>query len=426
MVLECLTRIPHLWDKLICSFIIRKAGFFMRDLPEDILIDILSRLPGDYVLECRRVCKQWLALTLTPNFVELHLKRATPVLFLPRLFDMFIFDERAKANQMIKKMSAELMSLESPHTPHLYGSCNGLLVLCERFPNRLYFVWNPLTGERVTVRPPVYESEVCGFFFHPRTKDYRLLFKYAEGMDFKFFIYSLGGQLWRKLDNFPYEPSALATTLNGALHWMVHPFRINDNDDICSNSIMIFNMDTEEFCSKPHPGEGCISLEPHWDMCIFEMKGKLALYMLDGLDVHVWVSEDYEKWIWGTRYLVGLHLDVERYHLDVERYPFSNMYCDYGKSSLGFLDIQNDELLFGWDLGGLFRCNLREKTVEQIYGVGIKQTCQDSKSCPFARSKLERYYGLHFFVRYANFERYEGLRFFVRYAKTFVSPSGFG
>ncbi|KAI8531804.1 hypothetical protein RHMOL_Rhmol11G0164400 [Rhododendron molle] len=236
---------------------------------------------------------------------------------------------------------------------------------------------------------------------------------YPEGMDFKYFIYSLGGQLWRKLDNFPYEPSAFATTLNGALHWMVHPFRINDNDDICSNSIMIFNMDSEEFCSKPHPGEGCFSLELHWDMCIFEMKGKLALYMLlDGLDVQVWVLEDYEKWIWETRYLVRLHLDVEHNHLDVEHYPFRNMFCDNGKSSsLSFLDIQNDELLFGWDLGGLFRCNLREKTVKQIYGVGIKQTRQDSKSCPFSRSKLEPYYGL---------------RFFVRYAKTFVSPSGFG
>ncbi|KAI8531802.1 hypothetical protein RHMOL_Rhmol11G0164200 [Rhododendron molle] len=383
----------------------------MRDLPEDILIDILSRLPGDYVLECRRVCKQWLALTSTPNFVELHLKRATPVLFVPRSFDMFIFDELAKANQMIKKMSAKLMHLESPHTPHLYGSCNGLLVFRETFSRKLYFVWNPLTGERVTVRPPVHESEVYGFFFHPLTKDYRLLFMYPEGMDFKYFIYSLGGQLRRKLDNFPYEPSAFATTLNGALHWMVHPFRINDNDDICSNSIMIFNMDSEEFCSKPHPGEGCFSLEPHWDMCIFEMKGKLALYMLlDGLDVQVWVLEDYEKWIWETRYLVRLHLDVEHNHLDVEHYPFRNMFCDNGKSSsLSFLDIQNDELLFGWDLGGLFRCNLREKTVKQIYGAGIKQRCQES--CPFARSKSEFYYSL---------------RFFVGYAKTFVSPSDFG
>ncbi|KAI8531803.1 hypothetical protein RHMOL_Rhmol11G0164300 [Rhododendron molle] len=257
----------------------------------------------------------------------------------------------------------------------------------------------------------VHESSECGFFFHPPTKDYRLLFIYPEGMDYKFYIYSLGGQLWRKLDNFPYQPCSLAATLNGALHWMVHPFRINDNDDICSNSIMIFNMDTEEFCSKPHPGEGCFSPGLHRDMCIFEMKGKLALYMLlDGLDVQVWVLEDYEKWIWETRYLVRLHLDVEHNHLDVEHYPFRNMFCDNGKSSsLSFLDIQNDELLFGWDLGGLFRCNLREKTVKQIYGAGIKQRCQES--CPFARSKSEFYYSL---------------RFFVGYAKTFVSPSGFG
>ncbi|KAE9446702.1 hypothetical protein C3L33_21386, partial [Rhododendron williamsianum] len=303
-------------------------------------------------------------------------------------------------------MSAELMLLESPHTPHLYGSCNGLLVFRERFPRTLYFVWNPLTGEKVYVRPPVHGSMVCGVFFHPLTKDYRLLFMYTEGRDFKFFIYSLGGQLWRKLDNFPYGPSALAppTTLNGALHWMVQPFRINDKDDIpfYSSFVMIFNMDTEEFCSKPHPGKGCLSLSAHRDMFIFEMKGKLALYMLlDNLVVHVWVLEDYEKWVWGKRHSVWPHSDVERYPRNF----------DYGNSYISLVDIQNEELLFGWDFGGLFKYNLREKTVKQIYGVGIKQTCQDSQSCPFARSRLERNSG----------------RFFcVRYAKTFVSPSGFG
>ncbi|KAF7128156.1 hypothetical protein RHSIM_Rhsim11G0104100 [Rhododendron simsii] len=163
-------------------------------------------------------------------------------------------------------------------------------------------------------------------------------------MDFKFFIYSLGGQLWRKLDNFSYEPGALATTLDGALHWMVHPFRINDNDDIpfYSTFVMIFNMDTQEFCSKPHPGKGCLSLIEHRDMFIFEMKEKLALDLqLDDLCVDVWVLEDYEKWIWGKRHSV-------RPHLDVERYPRN---FDYGNSYISLVDIQDDQLLFGWDFG---------------------------------------------------------------------------
>ncbi|KAF7126788.1 hypothetical protein RHSIM_Rhsim11G0103800 [Rhododendron simsii] len=110
-------------------------------------------------------------------------------------------------------------------------------------------------------------------------------------------------------------------------------------------------------------------------MFIFEMKEKLALYLLlDDMCVDVWALEDYEKWIWGKRHSV-------RPHLDVERYPRN---FDYGNSYISLVDIQNDEFLFGWDFGGLFKYNLREKTVKQIYRVGIKQTCQDSQSCPFA------------------------------------------
>ncbi|KAJ4832903.1 hypothetical protein Tsubulata_048203, partial [Turnera subulata] len=56
----------------------KKAAF--ESLPDEIIIEILSRLPADFIVECRRVCKRWLVLTTTPAFAELQLMRATTVI----------------------------------------------------------------------------------------------------------------------------------------------------------------------------------------------------------------------------------------------------------------------------------------------------------------------------------------------------------
>ncbi|KAF7126396.1 hypothetical protein RHSIM_Rhsim11G0104400 [Rhododendron simsii] len=411
MSLECLTWIPHLWDTLICSLNVRKDGFSMQDLPEEILIDILSRLPGNCVLECRRVCNQWLALTSTPSFVEMHLKRAAPVLFVQCIdhvekMDMFIFDEGAKANQMIKKIGAEFMHLEASHVPILSGSCDGLLLFRPNFPSSLSIVCNPLTGEKVTIRAPVDPVIVCGVFFHPLTKDYKLLFVHQKqlfaplgGVAFEYFLYNLGGQCWRKLDGFPYQPIVLfpPTILNGALHWIVNPYwvRVNNGDIPPSdNLVMMFNMDTEEFRHMPHPGVECPMWEVHKNARLFEMKGKLASCHVNNSYVYVWALEDYKNWIWVKRYSVNLHLDVKRYPFDI-----THISPSYWNSLITLVGIQNDELLFDWNSRGVFRYNLLQKTIKQINGVGMKQT----PLLPFGAS----------------------MRCIMSYTKTFVTPIGF-
>ncbi|GJU55151.1 F-box associated domain containing protein [Tanacetum coccineum] len=54
-------------------------SFFNRsieDIPENIIADILSRLPVKKVINCKSVCKNWHKLVSDSYFVDLHLSRS--------------------------------------------------------------------------------------------------------------------------------------------------------------------------------------------------------------------------------------------------------------------------------------------------------------------------------------------------------------
>lgn len=146
-------------------------------------------------------------------------------------------------------------------------------------------------------------------------------FRGLEGVDYEYFLYSFEGQSWRKLDDFSHRSDASTppVILNGVLHWIVNCYWLLNESGIppCNNSVMMFNMDTEEFRYVPHPGVECSTQKAHRYVWIFEMKGKLAFCHVCSLFVYVWVLEDYENWIWVERYSVNLHLDVKCYPFDI-------------------------------------------------------------------------------------------------------------
>ena len=98
--------------------------------------------------------------------------------------------------------------------------------------------------------------------------------------------------------------------VNGVLHWMVD-FRSGYNGVIppCSNSVMMFNVDTEDFRSMPHPEMECgVHRRRHAKMQLTEMEGQLTFYHVDGkLMLGIWVLEKYENWFWVRKYKVNLN-----------------------------------------------------------------------------------------------------------------------
>ncbi|KAI3841127.1 hypothetical protein MKX03_007855, partial [Papaver bracteatum] len=50
-------------------------GTSMESLPTDAVLEILSRVPAEPVLECKLVCKKWVTLIRGRNFANMHLSR---------------------------------------------------------------------------------------------------------------------------------------------------------------------------------------------------------------------------------------------------------------------------------------------------------------------------------------------------------------
>ncbi|KAK2986391.1 hypothetical protein RJ640_008802 [Escallonia rubra] len=265
MVLQCLTWIPHLVDQLVRSCITRKETV-VSPLPDDVIIEILTRLPADFVLECRMVCTKWRKLISSPYFAEEHLKRVDQSTFVQldccishlRKFNMLILDEAAQRGARLTKICVGSESSMTKYHPKLFGSCNGLLLFQGLMNRTTLFVSNPTTHEEITLSTPTQRGCPFGIFFHPTTRQYKLLFVQPVWQCYNYFIQTVGAKMWRQFTSFPYRPAwgVSAAISNGSLHWMVdHQYRRRYESGPCQHAIMVFNMDSENIRSMPHPGK---------------------------------------------------------------------------------------------------------------------------------------------------------------------------
>ncbi|KAM7481762.1 hypothetical protein LguiB_006345 [Lonicera macranthoides] len=386
MVLECLTWIPHIWGQLVSPFIILHQKSPIRPLPDDITMDILSRLPVDCILVCRRVCKNWRALTSSPCFAELQLKKSTapPSLFVQWLeyarpmkreqLNFFIYDKAGqkahRKKSIIIKVRPRLGPILYPHNPVVVGSCNGLLMFLATRSSPMIFILNPITWELVTLPAPFRLTSPCGIYFLPSTCEYKLLFSVykVENRLQCYYTYSLKSKVCKKLN---YSSSCMirgsppAILLNRSLHWMVNRNKVISSNHTCTDGIIVFGTETEDIRFLPHPGpKGCYNgEEEHENMYLLEMREHLCLcHVLWRQLIYVWVLEDYSNWVWDRRYKVNLNWDVNRF-------PFNysiDYSTRYNPKFLKVLGIRNSELVIAWDSRGVFSYNLEQNTVSKI------------------------------------------------------------
>ncbi|KAM7491723.1 hypothetical protein LguiA_034644 [Lonicera macranthoides] len=403
ILLECLTWVPNILGELgelllVGPFISRRKRPFRPHIPDDVIIDILSRLPADCVVKCQRVCRKWRALTSSPSFAELHLERGAtttpPSIFLHRVdcpkshkrgeLNFRIYDDDdepgglKKANNIgrRKRIITKVRIQRYGHIMFQYratvlNSCDGLIMFLATVAEQYHhqaFVLNPITQELITIHAPFQICAPCGIYRDPSTCEYKLLLSSSSSVHDAVIQYyytcSLKSMVFEKLkysstckNRLRFPPAIL---LNGSLHWMVDHGRIIEDD--CTYAIMVFGAQNEDFRVLPHPGDKSVCRNrpaEHFNMQLLGTREHLWLCHVFWGEIHVWVLEDYACWAWDRRYKVNLKWSLWRFPFHLE--------SRYDPITVRILGIHNGvELLISWYMRGMFLYNLEQNTVRKF------------------------------------------------------------
>jgi F-box interacting protein len=254
-----------------------------RDLPEDLLMEILSRLPVKSLMRCKCVSKSWYALVTNPSFITKHLKishnlnRGAAILRHGGGLDQLRLSTLSNETLEVSgDVDLSQWFQDEVTMVSMFGPCNGILCLSGtlwttrggyRDYDRLV-LWNPATRESRILPPFPRQGDLdfvsyLGFGFDPKTNDYKVvsilnfLFQYCEVQ-----VYHLSTNSWRVLDSSPdpsyfIHPPRFSSYLNGVYYWSV---RVLDYSYMGRRLLLSFDMSNEVFQEvlPPPPEGGCI------------------------------------------------------------------------------------------------------------------------------------------------------------------------
>lgn len=213
----------------------RSMGSELHVFPEDILIDVLKRLPAKTLMRFKSVSKSWHRLICDPYFTESHhicshsRPEASYLMFflVTRTFDVLsIFPTNSDGTP-----SAQL----PVHNLCTFIPCtnivNGLICLYDSYTDILHML-NVTTGEIIALptEKPFLVTRSLQFFksplflgFDPVTKKYKLLYIHRDKKTKiieECYILTLGTGSWRAIDCPKFVRfGKRATSINGAIYW---------------------------------------------------------------------------------------------------------------------------------------------------------------------------------------------------------------
>ncbi|KAL3650384.1 hypothetical protein CASFOL_006787 [Castilleja foliolosa] len=222
----------------------------MKETPEeivgsidDLLIEILIRLPVRSLIRFKQVSKHWQSFISDPYF-SIRPAQSHPVgMFVPRGIQNKIVFRCAYVSFSNKKPTAR--QIKGLTGVNIINSCNGLL-LCSSYLNKPmnYFVYNPTTNKSSTIPDCGTQSKVLGIslaFDPTRSRHYKVVLVrgifVVDEFEYRFEVYSSENGCWRKPDGlfrsriyFNY-----GVYWNGAIHWIDNKTReclyFNPDDD---------------------------------------------------------------------------------------------------------------------------------------------------------------------------------------------------
>ncbi|KAI8551283.1 hypothetical protein RHMOL_Rhmol06G0173400 [Rhododendron molle] len=273
-------------------------------LPQKVLTEILSRLPVPSLLRFRCVCKSWLSLISTPDFISKHsslstTKTTTAFLLLRRYSHR---RERFSLHLDAQQTFPKLRDLKYPFPTRLQyyfrilGSCNGLVCLTDdSFGNtntNTIILWNPSIQKSLTLPLPKSTRDLdgsffmcaLGFGFDSMSNDYKVVRVSYSGGEDGFWV--------------PPNVEIYAVCVNGNVHWVGYK-RVSPVTRGCF--VVVFDLGGEVFGEVELPGS--LVHEFPSNMMVSVMDECLSVLVYDkraySKQCTVWVMKEYgvaESW----------------------------------------------------------------------------------------------------------------------------------
>lgn len=244
-------------------------------LPEDVLIQILSRLPVKSLMRFRTACKSWNSLVKSPAFVSKHLENHTNSSTVKNISRLLVCHRDNPTNKRLISLftndnlkefvSQDLSPFFDNKFGHvrLIGPCNGIVCLYGFTDN--IALWNPSIREFKTLpvstipRPP--DARILGgdlaFGFDSKTNDYKvmqILFCSSNkfGVAYHVEIYNLTTDSWREYGGI--VPANIMYVNIWSMLYRTETFCwwAKDGDH---EIILSFDMANEEFKRSPLPSD---------------------------------------------------------------------------------------------------------------------------------------------------------------------------
>lgn len=309
-------------------------------LPYEIAIDILSRLPITSLIRLSFTCRSLNSLSHDPNLVNTHLSRSST-----NESSCLIFHSDYPIRNQLHFLQLSDQKVRRIDTPFavsmpefsIIGSSNGLLCLINTlFPESIY-LYNPFTRDHLDL-PKDYDFQdqiiVYGFGFHPVANDYKVIkiayYTNLRGLNPRYNrqesrvqTYSLSKNMWENKGVVQYRLekwSSPGVLVSGRLHWVSRWGKFNGR---MGRTIISYDLSDDSFHTIANPG--CVSGPfGRWASCnLAALDGRLcaAVPVPPGHGAFdVWIMKEYgvsESWV--KEYNVGVYYPVSMISRELER-----------------------------------------------------------------------------------------------------------
>ncbi|EAZ36737.1 hypothetical protein OsJ_21073 [Oryza sativa Japonica Group] len=293
-------------------------------LPNELVYEILLRLPVKTLSRSKSVCRAWRATISNPSFITTHLKQQQQsavsrheqkpsFLITPHTLDSMIDDEEPWPTTFSNIITFYRWQETEQDDAHLVRATN----LHGEF--RLY-VFNPATGKGDVLKLPDGQKsrfQTAGLGLDLGTNTYKIVRSFDRSIDFNQWAHDAAGMevftignrdsCWRTIaEDPPYPVTADPMYFKGSLYWHICKELLQEGSPPPPQGFLRFDLQDETFGLVLHD---VVSPSDETRLDLVELGGELCLAQYLGTEMVIWKSSpspsDDISHQWDRLYTIG-------------------------------------------------------------------------------------------------------------------------